>query len=389
MTVLSDVLATGLLAWFNSKARDLPWRRNRTPYRIWLAEIMLQQTQVATVIPYYERFLGLWPDFQALAEADEEKVLKAWEGLGYYSRARNLHRAAIMVAETFSGSLPADEHLIRSLPGVGEYTAGAIGSIAFNLPIAAVDGNVVRVFSRLKAVAWNLADPADRRLVRKQVEVILPTDRPGDFNEALMDLGATVCLPRNPACPACPLAQICKASMMGRIDEFPGRKPVRSVLTEEKIVLVLRLGDAFHVNRRPAKGMLAGLYEFDWLDVQLETIGQAIVPDAAQTIEQAIAPEAALTIEQAIAPEDRQTLEQAIAHRVAPEARVMRLPAYSHRFTHRIWNLTGFLVDLTDAISLLPKYSGENGRWVCADELASLPFPTALERYRQAVLTSD
>ena len=377
MTILSNGLASDLLAWFDSKSRDLPWRWNRTPYRVWLAEIMLQQTQVATVIPYYERFLGLWPDFQALAEADEERVLKAWEGLGYYSRARNLHRAAILVAETFSGSLPADEHLIRSLPGVGEYTAGAIGSIAFNLPIAAVDGNVVRVFSRLKAVAWNPADPAERRLVRQQVEAILPAERPGDFNEALMDLGATVCLPRNPACQACPLAQICKASKMGRIDEFPGRKPVRSVLTEEKIVLVLRLGDAFHVNRRPAKGMLAGLYEFDWLDVHLETIGQAVAPEAGQIIGQAIAPEAG------------QTIEQAIAHRVAPDARVTRLSAYSHRFTHRIWNLIGFLVDLTDATPLLLEYSGENGRWVCADELASLPFPTALERYRQAVLTSD
>ena len=365
MTVLSNGLASDLLAWFDSKSRDLPWRRNRTPYRVWLAEIMLQQTQVATVIPYYERFLGLWPDFQALVEADEEKVLKAWEGLGYYSRARNLHRAAILVAETFSGSLPADEHLIRSLPGVGEYTAGAIGSIAFNLPIAAVDGNVVRVFSRLKAVAWNPADPAERRLVRQQVEAVLPAERPGDFNEALMDLGATVCLPRNPVCLACPLSQICRASIMGRIDEFPGRKSVRSVLTEEKIVLILRLGDAFHVNRRPAKGMLAGLYEFDWLDMHLETIGQAIAPEAGQTI------------------------EQAIAHRVAPDARVTRLSAYSHRFTHRIWNLIGFLVDLTDATSHLPEYSGENGRWVCADELASLPFPTALERYRQAVLTSD
>lgn len=377
MTILNDGLTAGLLAWFDGKARDLPWRRDRTPYRVWLAEIMLQQTQVATVIPYYERFLGLWLDFQALADADEEQVLKAWEGLGYYSRARNLHRAAIMVVKTFCGILPAEESLIRSLPGVGEYTAGAIGSIAFNLPIAAVDGNVVRVFSRIKAVAWNPADPADRRLVRKQVEAILPADRPGDFNEALMDLGATVCLPRNPACPTCPLAQICRASIMGRIDEFPGRKPVRIVLSEEKIVLVLRLGDTFHVNRRPAKGMLAGLYEFDWLDVQLETIGQVITQEAGQTVGQAVAQEAG------------QTVGQAIAHQVAPDVRVTRLPAYSHRFTHRIWNLTGFLVDLTDTTPLIFKHSSENGRWVCAAELASLPFPTALERYRQAVLTSD
>ena len=359
-------LADILLAWFDCTARDLPWRHDRTPYRVWLAEIMLQQTQVATVIPYYDRFLRSWPDFTALARADEEQVLKAWEGLGYYSRARNLHRAAIQVIDSFSGVLPADERLIRSLPGIGEYTAGAIGSIAFNLPVAAVDGNVVRVFARLDAVAWNPADPADRRLVRQRVEAELPPDRPGDFNEALMDLGATVCLPRNPVCQDCPLAPFCQARMLDRIADFPAHKQSRVILAENKTVLILRQDHAYHVRRRPAKGMLAGLYEFDWLDEFLPPADEAAGCTSGQISVLAI--------------------EQSIVQRIAQGAQVTPLPVYTHRFTHRTWNLTGYLVDLSDPAVLVSDHISASGRWVCAAELALLPFPTALERYRQAVL---
>ena len=370
-------LADILLAWFDCTARDLPWRHDRTPYRVWLAEIMLQQTQVATVIPYYERFLRSWPDFTALARADEEQVLKAWEGLGYYSRARNLHRAAIQVMDSFSGVLPADERLIRSLPGIGEYTAGAIGSIAFNLPVAAVDGNVVRVFARLDAVAWNPADPADRRLVRQRVEAELPPDRPGDFNEALMDLGATVCLPRNPVCQDCPLAPFCQARMLDRIDEFPARKQSQVILAEERTVLVLHQNHTYHVKRRPVKGMLAGLYEFDWLDEYQPTADITAAFTTRQISDQ--------SIEQAI----EQTIEQTIAQRIAQGVQVTPLPVYTHRFTHRIWNLTGYLVDLPDLSALISDHVSGGGRWVSAAELASLPFPTALERYRQAVLSAE
>ena len=339
--IADRLLADRLLTWFGQAARDLPWRRERTPYRVWLAEIMLQQTQVATVIPYYERFLIQWPDFAALASAEEEQVLKAWEGLGYYSRARNLRRAAVQVVRDFNGMLPHDDKMIRSLPGIGEYTAGAIGSIAFGLPIAAVDGNVVRVFSRLKAIPWNPADPADRRVVRKLVESALPHECPGDYNEALMDLGATICLPRSPDCDACPLADICLAHNSDRVDAYPARQPVKVIPVENKVVLVFIFQGLYHVRRRPDHGLLAGLYEFDWLE---EGSSMSLELLASQG------------------------------------ARITDLSGYTHRFTHRIWQLTGYRVELArqDAVA---------GRWVTARDLESLPFPTALQPFRSVVLT--
>jgi A/G-specific adenine glycosylase len=203
-----------LLAWFERRARDLPWRRTSDPYRIWVSEIMLQQTRVAAVIPYYERFLERFPDVRMLASAEESEVLALWSGLGYYSRARNLLRAARMIHE--SGRFPRSYEEFRSLPGVGEYTAAAIASIAFGEPRAVVDGNVRRVLSRLSCGA---EDPA--RLAQK----LLDRQRPGDFNQALMELGAEVCRPRSPRCDVCPVARYCQARRQGRQSEFPERRP--------------------------------------------------------------------------------------------------------------------------------------------------------------------
>jgi len=203
-----------LLAWFERQARDLPWRRTRDPYRIWVSEIMLQQTRVAAVVPYYERFLERFPDVRMLASAEESEVLALWSGLGYYSRARNLLRAARMIHE--SGRFPRSYEELRSLPGVGEYTAAAIASIAFGEPRAVVDGNVRRVLSRLSCGA---EDPA--RLAQK----LLDRQRPGDFNQALMELGAEVCRPRSPRCDVCPVARYCQGRRQGRQSEFPERRP--------------------------------------------------------------------------------------------------------------------------------------------------------------------
>jgi A/G-specific adenine glycosylase len=231
-----------LLGWYASHARKLPWRATKDPYAIWVSEIMLQQTRAAVVVPYFERFLKRFPDVEALARAGEQDVLRAWSGLGYYGRARNLRRAARMIAA--QGRFPSDYDAIRALPGAGEYTAAAVASIAFGLPHAAVDGNVVRVLSRLACRSEGLADLASRLLDRRD---------PGRYNQALMELGATVCLPAGPGCGMCPVAGLCEARRQGRVQEFPARRrrqaPVRVAKTllvvEKQGKLLLRRRDGF------------------------------------------------------------------------------------------------------------------------------------------------
>ena len=253
---LGSAFVERLLAWYRLARRDLPWRRTRDPYRIWLSETMLQQTRVDTVVPYYERFVARFPSVLALASADEEDVLREWAGLGYYARARNLRRAAAEVVRDHGGELPRDAAALASLPGVGRYTVGALRSIAFGEPAAVVDGNVKRVFARLQAVSaqsdaevWRLADS------------LVPEAEPGDWNQALMELGATVCTPRRPACPTCPVASLCAACARGDPERFPAPakratvRPVRAVAG-----LVTRAGRVLLV-RRPSRGLLGGLWE--------------------------------------------------------------------------------------------------------------------------------
>jgi A/G-specific adenine glycosylase len=250
-----DAFRRDLLAFYDDRRRDLPWRADSEPYRVWISEIMLQQTRVEAVIPYYERWLARFPDIAALAEADADSVLRTWEGLGYYSRARNLHAAARLVRERHHGRLPEEPDQLRALPGIGDYTAGAIASIAFGRAEPAVDGNVRRVFARLRDVAR----PAPA-LVRREVSRWIPRDRPGDFNQALMDLGATVCVPRSPRCGPCPVRSHCAAWHHGTQNERPAPRPVTAVpsfdigtaaVTDEDGRLLLV--------RRPA-GLLAGLW---------------------------------------------------------------------------------------------------------------------------------
>jgi A/G-specific adenine glycosylase len=218
-----------LLRWYQRTRRDLPWRRTRDPYKIWISEIMLQQTRVAAVIPYYEKFLAAFPDSAALAEASEERVLAMWAGLGYYSRARNLHKAVKDVQQL--GRFPDSMEEIRKLPGVGDYTAAAIASIAFGLPHAAVDGNAKRVIARLTASENNLSQTADRLLDRRD---------PGRWNQALMELGATICLPRDPRCEACPVARFCAAKIAGREREFPAKRAKAAPVRLKRILLLIQ-----------------------------------------------------------------------------------------------------------------------------------------------------
>ena len=256
-----------LLSWYDGHARVLPWRENRHPYRVWVSEIMLQQTRVEAVKPFFERFIKALPDVKSLAECPEDELLKLWEGLGYYNRVRNMQKAAQTVMEQYDGAFPADYEKLLSLPGIGHYTAGAIGSIAFDIPMPAVDGNVLRVLARVKASYEDILKQSVKSSMEKEVRKIIPADRAGDFNQALIELGAIVCVPNGKArCGACPLAFCCMAREKGIVDELPKKKAKKERRLEQKTVLVLREGDRVGIRKRSAKGLLAGMYELPNLE---------------------------------------------------------------------------------------------------------------------------
>lgn len=253
-----------LLAFFDASARPLPWRKTRDPYAVWVSEVMSQQTRVETVIPYYDRWLSRFPDVAALAGAAEDDVLKAWEGLGYYSRARNLHAAARLVRERYGGALPDSYDALRTLPGVGDYTAGAVSSIAFGGRHPAVDGNVRRVLSRLLD---HPAPPA--ALLRNVAGALVPAERPGDFNQALMELGATFCTPRAPRCSRCPVMHHCAARAAGTQEERPQPKAGKPIPTFDMATAIVRTTDArLLVVRRPRGGLLGGMWCFPAVEVR-------------------------------------------------------------------------------------------------------------------------
>ena len=255
--------ATPLLAWYAGHRRDLPWRHTRDPYRIWVSEIMLQQTRVAAVIPYYERWMAALPDVAALAAVGEEALLKLWEGLGYYSRARNLHKAANMIVSDLGGVFPATREGLLALPGVGEYTAGAVASIAFGQRVPAVDGNVLRVAARVADVRGNVLEAGVKRDIAAAMEATVPAADPGGYNQALMDLGATVCLPGGaPLCGYCPLRDLCRARALGLQAELPLREKRAARRREALTVYLLVREGRVALRKRPGRGLLAGLWEF-------------------------------------------------------------------------------------------------------------------------------
>lgn len=261
-----------LVAWYGQNSRSLPWRNSEDPYHIWVSEVMLQQTQVKTVLPYYHRFLRRFPSLNDLAAADLQDVLKIWEGLGYYTRARNLHRAARVVAKEHGGQIPQERNELRRLPGVGDYIAGAVSSIAFRRPVPAVDGNVKRVLARV----MEIGDPADQpgafRTFEAAAERFLDPQRPGISNQALMELGATLCRPRDPDCAACPLRSSCRACASGRVTAYPKRTARRTVPEHRLAAGVVFRRSRILITRRGPKGLLAGLWEFPTgeLDVKEE-----------------------------------------------------------------------------------------------------------------------
>ncbi len=257
-----DDYAERLLAWYGRSGRELPWRNTRDPYRIWLSEIMLQQTTVAAVIEYYQRFLATFPTLEALAEAPLEQVIDLWAGLGYYSRARNLHAAARLVVEQFDGCFPEEPERLQQLPGVGRSTAGAIAALAFDRPAPILDGNVRRVLCRLFA----LQEPPRSTKAEKQLwhwaEVLTPADDVHNYTQAIMDLGATVCLPRQPLCDQCPFVALCQAHELGLEQELPLKQPGKKIPTRFEIALLIAHNDRYLARRRLAEGFLGGLWEF-------------------------------------------------------------------------------------------------------------------------------
>lgn len=336
--------AARLLAWYDLSARDLPWRKDKTPYRIWVSEIMLQQTRVETVIPYYERFLRAFPTIEALAACDEEELRKLWEGLGYYRRAGHLKEAAIRIVERHGGVFPCEKEDIEALPGIGAYTAGAIRSIAFEQPAAAVDGNVLRVFARLTGETDDIAQTAVKRRLTRQVEERLPDRRNGDFTQALMELGATVCLPNGqPRCEVCPFASECVARLTDAVGSIPKKAKPATRRVESWTVFVLCSPDGrIHVNQRPETGLLARLWEFD------KTPGRLTEREAKDHLE---------------------------ARGVMVRA-IRRLPERTHVFSHVEWRMTAYRVDV-------PTTEGsDRGVWASASTLKNdFSIPTAVRPY--------
>ena len=304
-----------ILGWYEENKRDLPWRETRDPYRIWVSEIMLQQTRVEAVIRYYQRFLSRLPDVSALADCPEEELMKLWEGLGYYSRVRNMQKAARCIMTDRGGVFPDTFEGILTLPGIGEYTAGAIASFAFDLPYPAVDGNVLRVAARLAAFEEDILSPSSKKWLTAAVAAAQPKKQAATFNQAMIELGATVCLPNGaPRCEKCPLFDKCKARRLGIEQRLPVRKRPAPRKVERRTVLILRAGDTVALRKRPEKGLLAGLFE------------PFSVPEAL----------------------DVKSVEALLAANGIKPLRISPLGEAKHIFTHIEWHMTGFEVILDE-----------------------------------------
>ena len=331
-----------LLEWHGKNARDLPWRGEKDPYKIWVSEIMLQQTTAQTVKGYYARFLAAFPTVEALAAADEERVLKLWEGLGYYSRARNLMKAAAIVARDMGGKLPGDAAALKRLPGIGDYTAAAIASMAYGQPEPAMDGNLTRVLARVTAEQGCVGETAVKKRLRAAGEALIDRERPGDFNQAMMGLGNLVCVPLRPRCEDCPVAEFCRARELGCAGELPHMPPKLDKKKERRGVAIVSCGDRVLVRRRPENALLGGLWEYP-------------------------------NFENAV---DAASLTECLAELGVHARFVKKLGSANHVFTHKVWQMTAFLF----TAEALPET--ENLRGATAEELSRLPMPTAMTKLR-------
>lgn len=335
-TELLNQIPPPLLSWYDENRRVLPWREVVTPYRTWISEIMLQQTRVQAVLPYFQRFVAAAPDAASLAALTDQQLMALWQGLGYYNRARNLRRTARLLTEHCGGQLPESYDELRSLPGIGDYTAGAILSIACGQPIPAVDGNVLRIVCRLTGYEGNVLEAGTRSTVRRLLADVIPTDRPGDFNQALMDLGASVCLLGSPACDRCPLSSLCTACREGRQGTLPVREKKTTRHQERRTVFLLDREGRTALRQRPDSGLLAGLWEY---------------PNVAGALSEA---EAA-----------RQLTQWGLTPALWQER-----SSAKHIFTHIVWNMTVYRLSVTGD-------GPEDWIWCAPEERNAYPMPTA------------
>lgn len=354
-----------LLYWFERNMRDLPWRQDKDPYKIWVSEIMLQQTQVDTVIPYYHRFLERFPTIESLADAHEEDVLKMWEGLGYYSRARNLQQAVKEVREHYGGKVPENTKEILSLKGVGSYTAGAILSIAYGKREPAVDGNVMRVMSRILTIYDDIQKAKTKSLFEGIVKQLIPADSTSYFNQGLMELGALICTPQKPKCEQCPVQTLCRAYEQNVQNELPVKTKKKKQKTQHMVAGVLVCNGHVLIRKRPDTGLLAKLYEFpntEWLNNSARDTISTYYKDQFSVFAEA----------------------------------VQEWTSVQHTFTHLIWNITVYAMELADKYNLESNdddslvtintneiaSSNNRAKWVPVDELDEYAFPVSHQKIK-------
>lgn len=332
-----------LLSWYKEHARILPWREKPEPYRVWISEIMLQQTRVEAVKPYFARFMQELPDIRSLASVSEDKLLKLWEGLGYYSRAKNLKKAAELLVEEYGGELPASYEELKKLPGIGSYTAGAIASIAFGIPVPAVDGNVLRVISRVTGSMEDILKQSVKSAMEKKLKEVMPQDAASSYNQGLIEIGAIVCVPNgNPLCSQCPLFSICVARARNLTGLIPVKTPKKPRKSEDKTVLLLWREGRVAIRKREDSGLLASLYEFPNLEGHLSE-------------------------------------EDVLSVLGAKDAKITALPVSRHIFSHVEWHMTGYRIDLTDRLE-------EDYLWVTPEDIKkTYSLPGAFKAYTKLI----
>lgn len=330
-----------LLAWYHENKRDLPWRKDKNPYHIWISEIMLQQTRVEAVKNYYRLFMETLPTIEDLKKVEEDTLLKLWEGLGYYSRARNLKKAAIEIVEKYNGKFPEEYEELRKLPGIGPYTAGAISSIAFDKKVPAVDGNVIRVMLRLKNSRRKIDDPKLKEELFQELIEMMPEES-GNFNQAFMDLGATICIPNTyPLCSSCPLQKYCKAYLEHNTLNIPVPKEKKTKAKEKYTIVIFMYQGKVAIRKRPDSGILASLYEF------LTIEGDYTLPK----------------------------LKEFLTSQEIKIKKIKRLGSSKHIFTHKIWEMKGYLVEIEE---MIPDF-----HWIEKEELLTkYSIPTAFSYYK-------
>ncbi|WP_216830527.1 A/G-specific adenine glycosylase [Alkalihalobacterium elongatum] len=337
-----------LVHWFEEHQRDLPWRKTKDPYRIWVSEVMLQQTRVDTVIPYYNNFVHKFPTLQDLAFAEEQQVLKAWEGLGYYSRVRNLQTAVREVVEEYGGKVPDTKKEISQLKGVGPYTAGAVLSIAYNKPEPAVDGNVMRVISRILLIEEDIGKAKTRPIFESALTKLISQHKPSEFNQGLMELGALVCTPRSPGCLLCPVREHCRAYYVGKEKSLPIKEKKTKVKVKDMAAIVLRnqKGEVL-IQRRPDTGLLAKLWQFPNIET---TKSKKSEPDCLK---------------------DFISTELGMSVKIGEEVQKVE-----HVFSHLVWNITVYEGTVIEENQL----NNEGTRWVDANSIESYPFPVSHQK---------